>query len=131
MASSYRTYGLCRETEGNTDIGPSGKVYQLKKKFVEKKTVSKRKTGVFLGIKALENLVKEVKNGGFDGLRVCFGQSDNDDLEIVAQPIKFDLSDEAGDYSEVISKKGNYYTSVGDVQTEPPVAKCPPLKICK
>ncbi len=131
MASSYRTYGLCRETEANTDIGPSGKVYQLKNNFVKKKKVSKENTGFFLGVKALKNLVKEVENGGFDGLRVCFGQGDNDDLEIVAQPVKFDLSVEAGDYSDVISKKGHYYTSVASIQPEPPVAKCPPLKICK
>jgi hypothetical protein len=146
MPSIYKTHGLSRELDPiKTDSPPTvrgslgGKAYELKRKFRTGRNSGGRgfdtikgmsKLGFFVGVEALQDLVNELNAGHFDGLKFCFGQSGRK-AEIVAQQIKFDISATAGgDNSTTVLSKGTIYTSVSSRSTEPPVAECPPLKVC-
>jgi hypothetical protein len=124
MASEWRKYGLTRTTSATL-------VADLKNNFKTKRTKSHKKLGFFYGIDALKALVAEMDAGGYDGLRCCFGQHGLGDarIEIIAQPVKFDSTVDI--FSQTILANGDYFISIQDAPTEPPVAECPPLKICQ
>ena len=81
--------------------------------------------GIVLGIDALNNIIKELKKGDFDGLMLSFGHSEEKDgnFELVASQIKF----AGGNTIDIIKVGKNYASYLGPgVVSEPPGMRCPP-----
>ncbi len=119
----YRAVGFSTtQTEEN--------VHALTKKFHS--SASRRlKTGTFIGLDQLVKIVKELKDGKFDGLQICYGLGEPTPgsgerfgrYELILTEVAL-----AGEGDGVHStRQGLIYTSVEDTSTEPTNLGCPPL----
>ncbi len=133
MSSIFRSNGLSKQIGDATDL--KNRITFLKKRF--RRLRGNRPgltTGIFLGVEALEDLLRGLKSGHYDGLQICYGQNELNNLVLIAREVTFDTSE--SDQSQIIQHRGSIYTSTQSiflgavVATEPPVAECPPLKIC-
>lgn len=121
MAEDFRKYGFTTtHTEEDLDA--------MKRAF-HRSPSRRRKTGTYVGLTELEKMVRSLREGGFDGLQICYGinKATGEALgtyELILKEVKLVMN--GNDIDTV--KEGILYCSVAEDSTEPPGLSCPPLK---
>ena len=119
--SIFRGYGLHKGVSKEI-------VDKLTKRFREDVTKRGIREGVFLGIDFLENLVKDLQDGNFDGIVVNYGVKGTGatrTFELAATQLE--LVDRADPKPHTIARKGLRYASTPVPATEPPDVGSPPI----